>query len=427
MFGEKHTTNQYEQFPNHLFKEGGLDKEVIRALNPKQKSELLLGDMKDIRSIIEKALKHRKTVRRATNSLTRGQLLRPEKIAIRRMMACYWENSSPFCLDLVGAVIRQGAFIEKMHAIDWLHSPSISATMDRLLVKYSRFFDIMGNYSNNVAVPTLDVDLAWHTHQLSCQSYYTYATAKTSTFIDHDDKIEENKLSDAFEWTSKTYQKMFNEVYSECTCWYCESIRESHTSVFSSLRSGHKDLESDLDRLHSSQKEENNGNPHNGPHISAHNAIKTTNGSTTRDIALANELKKTYALEASYKKACQRAKKKGRQPPQRDEYMTTAYAYGYAIYVPYYAPYMGDPCISGGMYASNPGCANVTAGAAGNCCSGTCGGMVAAGGCGGGGAGGACAGGAAGGCGGGGGGGGGGCGGGGGGGGCGGGGGGGGG
>ncbi len=55
----------------------------------------------------------------------------------------YWDNSSPFALDLVGAVIRQGSFIEKMHNIDWLHSPALPSTMKRLLVKYQRFVTIM--------------------------------------------------------------------------------------------------------------------------------------------------------------------------------------------------------------------------------------------------------------------------------------------
>ncbi|KAL8707037.1 MAG: hypothetical protein Q9225_007862, partial [Loekoesia sp. 1 TL-2023] len=137
---------------------------------------------------------------------------------------------------------------------------------------------------------------------------------------------------------------MFNEVYSECTCWYCEAIRESQTSVFDSLRPNHKTLESDLDRLHSSQSD---SSPHSSPHISAHNAIKTEGNTSSK---FSRETK-AYELEASYKKACQRAKKKGRQPPARDEYMTSAYVYGYPIYVPYYAPYMGDPCVTGGMYA----------------------------------------------------------------------------
>lgn len=72
----------------------------------------------------------------------------------------------------------------------------------------------MASYALHVAVPTLDVDLGWHTHQLSPKSYYDYTMQKCQKFIDHDDKIEEDALSQAFEWTSKTYEKLYQEVYS---------------------------------------------------------------------------------------------------------------------------------------------------------------------------------------------------------------------
>lgn len=83
-----------------------------------------------------------------------------------------------------------------------------------------------------------------------------------------------------------------------------------------------------------------------------------------------------------------------------------AMAYGYPMYLPYYAPYIGDPCVTGDLYPANPSCANFAVGAAGNCCQGACGGGVAAGACGGNGgsacgggsAGGGCGGGGGGGC-----------------------------
>lgn len=114
--------------------------------------------------------------------------------------------------------------------MDWLHSPAARETMTRLITKYERFAAIMGKHPTKIAVPTLDVDLAWHTHQLSPASYCGWMYAETTRFIDHDDKIDEDKLSVAFEWTSKVYQDLYGEVYSECTCWYCESVRTSHSS-----------------------------------------------------------------------------------------------------------------------------------------------------------------------------------------------------
>jgi hypothetical protein len=140
------------------------------------------------------------------------------------MMSRYWENFSPFALDLCGAVMRQGVFIDKMVKLDWLHSPSAPETMTRLINKYVNFMTLIKRYPKQIAVPTLDIDLAWHTHQLNPPSYYSYTTRATAKFIDHDDKIEEGKLNEAFEWTSKTYQQDFHEIYSECTCWYCEGI-----------------------------------------------------------------------------------------------------------------------------------------------------------------------------------------------------------
>lgn len=373
-------------FPNRLIEGPGkllytkLEALTVPSYHTNQK-------MTDIRKEIEDSLKNKRYVKSSNNGTTHV-LRRSERIAIRRMMSRYWDNSSPFALDLVGAVIRQCSFVEKMHSIDWIHSPATASTMARLIQKYTRYIDIIASYPKNTAVPTLDVDLAWHTHQLSPPNYYAYTVAKTARFVDHDDKIEETVLSTAFEWTSKIYQKTYDELYSECTCWYCEAIRESHTSSVKRVFGGNKDIESQLDRLHAGNKD-----PNTSPHISAHNAIKADQDAS-RDIRDANMKAK---LERDYQKACNHARKKGRTPPSRDQYngSASAMAYGYPMYMPYFAPYMGDPCVNSGLYAANPGCANFAAGAAGNCCAGACGGGVAAGSCGGGGSGG-CAGGAAG-------------------------------
>jgi hypothetical protein len=179
-------------------------------------------NMKRIRDYIEVAISNRSTLRRISQASISGRLLMNERVAVRKMMSRYWENHSVFALDLTGAVLRQGIFVDKMHSIDWIHSPALDSTVTRLIEKYYRFFSIMATFPKNVAVPTLDVDLAWHTHQLSPRQYYKYSMDTTKKFTDHDDKIDEDKLSESFEWTSKTYEKLFGEVYSMCSCWYCE-------------------------------------------------------------------------------------------------------------------------------------------------------------------------------------------------------------
>ncbi|KAL9635830.1 MAG: hypothetical protein Q9164_003223, partial [Protoblastenia rupestris] len=323
-------------FPNRLLKTGGSLWTNLRSCTTPGPNTYTLDA---VRTEIEVALRTN-TVVKTANLKSSGELSKHERVAIRRMMSRYWDNFSPFALDLVGAVVRQSSFIEKMHAIDWIHSTAATSTMKRLIRKYRRYMDIICAYPRQVAVPTLDVDLAWHTHQLSPPAYFNYTVSLTSKFIDHDDKIAETRLSTAFEWTSKTYQKMYKELYSECTCWYCEAIRESHTSslsrVFSSFSSIDQ-IESQLADLHSAN------NQKLGPHISSHSSIKPE----VLTSYAAREQAMQHKLEVNYRKACERARKKGRELHRRDDPPVT-YAWGHPVSVPYYAPYMGDPGVSGG-------------------------------------------------------------------------------
>jgi hypothetical protein len=210
-------------FPNRLLKSGC---NSIRSRITELMSSGATPDptMALVRREIEAVLAERTNIRQIDGVSTVGRYALPaeSRIAIRKMMSRYWQNCSMFAVELCGAVMRQGIFVEKMCKLDWLHSPSARATMVRLLHKYVRFIEIMRKRPNQIVVPTLDVDLAWHTHQLSPSRYYMYTVAKTGRFIDHDDKIDENTLSKQFEWTSKVYQELYGEVYSACTCWYCE-------------------------------------------------------------------------------------------------------------------------------------------------------------------------------------------------------------
>lgn len=382
-FGKRDiTSSPVNRIANDLFKQG-LGQTIIN--DHTQKRSVVPKTVSDIRDAVEAAMSDRSYMRKVRSSYAH-RMQRSERIAVRKIMSHYWENSSPFALDLVGAVIRQGSFIEKMHNIDWLHSPALPSTMARLINKYKVFLQIMASTPTRMAVPTLDVDLAWHTHQLAPYEYMKFTVELTRQFIDHDDKVAETRLNDGFAWTSKTYQKMTGQPYSECTCWYCEAIRESHTSTASRIFNSSTAKAADM--LHSSEQD-----PKKSNHISAHNAIRPRDEG--EDPAYSKESKARAAeLEKHYLKACERAKKKGKPVPKRDDYYYSD-AWGYPVYIPAYSPYVGFLPYAPMYYPVTPGCMAVGAGAVGNCCSGTCGGGVAAGGCGGVGG---CAGGAAGGC-----------------------------
>ncbi|KAI9653668.1 MAG: hypothetical protein M1831_005696 [Alyxoria varia] len=375
-----------------------------------------VSDMHDIRRSIEAALGDVNVLEYAEQIQGRRiRVPRMERIQIRRMMSRYWDNSGPFAIDLSAACIRQASFVRKMADIDWLHSPALFSTCQRLITKYERFLRIMADYPKDMAVPTLDVDLAWHTHQLSPSAYYHHSVDVTSgVFLDHDDKVEEVKLSDAFARTSQRYQNLYKAPYSECLCHYCEAIRSSHNTTFTRLVS-HRRAVSSADSELASR------GPHDtsGAHISAHNAIRPKLDVDASARYIKRLSKHQAKLDAAYAKACKRARKDNRPEPSKsdyfdkhqsssstledekakqDPYASGVLSYYYPVYFPAYAappvapvpaPYMPDPCTDSSIHASaNTSCANMTATGAGNCASGACGGLVAAGGCGGGGGGG---------------------------------------
>ncbi|OJJ35484.1 hypothetical protein ASPWEDRAFT_511187 [Aspergillus wentii DTO 134E9] len=372
------------QFPNRFLQAAG--KHMLSTIHP------CLNQCKNmiaLRDEFEKTFKIEK-IRRAANCGFRDFSVRlADRMTFRRMMSRYWDNESPFALDLVGAVIRQGSFIQKMDNIDWLHSPALPETMSRLVKKYSIFFAIMTSAPRRMAVPTLDVDLAWHTHQLTPYRYFQYSinawrAGYPPIFIDHDDKVDEVKLSDGFEWTSKMYKKFTDgEIYSECTCWYCEAVRapDLRDGFFvSSSTSRARKLAAEL---HS--RPDISPNPDKNAHISAHSAVRAQLPYHPADI---RRMKALY-LKCNYEKACRRAQKRGSlsgktpDPPtdkgrsESNGNNDPTSATGSRRFEPAFGPQI---CV--GAYAANPTCMSLAPGSYGNCAAGTCGGKVAAGSCG---------------------------------------------
>ncbi|RYO82480.1 hypothetical protein DL766_006333 [Monosporascus sp. MC13-8B] len=261
-------------------------------------------------------------------------------------------------------------------SIDWLHSPAARETMTRLIRKYRRFTNIMARHPDHIVVPTLDIDLAWHTQQLTPRVYFDWMVKETEKFIDHDDRIDEVKLTCAFEWTSKTYQEEYKEVYSECTCWYCESIRASHASSLGKLLGISKNQKVS-DSFHDTRRA-NLCPPDASAHISAHSSVRLDDVSSLQaGIRQQRLLRMEQHLEENYRKAQKRAQEKGRKLPPLEEYRHDHWGYPFVMYGPWAYPIYMTP----EFYACDPGRAVAGTGAAGACVGGTCGGGAAAGAC----------------------------------------------
>ena len=133
----------------------------------------------------------------------------------------------PLNRRLADAVKRQVAFVDQMDAQLWIRSPALAGTLQRAGARYARFLRLLQLYPGTTLVPTLDVDLAWHTHQLSHHAYRAAVEARVGRFVDHDDKIGRATLDDGMAATEKLWRVRFGEEYRVCQCWDCEALRSA--------------------------------------------------------------------------------------------------------------------------------------------------------------------------------------------------------
>jgi len=194
-------------FPNRLI-ETGLIKNIVSIADGGKD-----GTMKDVMDCIENAIVGKSAVRKANNRRFSSKLHPEEIAATKRMLMRYWENNSPFAFNLVKAVINQVPFLKQTQEVDWLHKPELEEIMRLSLQKYDRFFQMVRNSKGNV--PTVNVDLVWHTDQLLPQGYYEYSLKMTGRLVVHSHDFKDYDVCNLFERTAEEYKKVFGESYHD--------------------------------------------------------------------------------------------------------------------------------------------------------------------------------------------------------------------
>ncbi len=116
-------------------------------------------------------------------------------------------------IDLVAAVFRQQTFARKIIALsNWDDMVILNPMSDR----YLKFMLLMKKPAGGRVrslVPTLDVDLFWHTHQLFPKYYHSWCVQNVGRRINHDDTIEETQLKTSFDDTRKIWRAAYGEDY----------------------------------------------------------------------------------------------------------------------------------------------------------------------------------------------------------------------
>ncbi|KIM24558.1 hypothetical protein M408DRAFT_27025, partial [Serendipita vermifera MAFF 305830] len=136
---------------------------------------------------------------------------------IKRISVAY-SHDGLASLDLVGAILRQGAFVEKMVHLGWTQPGRFDlhqnlAPLVRSIARYHAFLELMHYCPATFLVPTLDIDLAWHSHQLKGEAYRNDTLYYIGRTPDHEDSVESSVISKGYDNTAKSVEKRFGVPY----------------------------------------------------------------------------------------------------------------------------------------------------------------------------------------------------------------------
>lgn len=143
----------------------------------------------------------------------------------QQLLKCVASSTRSYGESLRDAVLRQVSFVDKMWDKLWIRSPALESTIRRARSRYNNFLRLFKLYPTTMFVPTLDIDLVWHTHQCSPSQYYTATQDLAGKFVNHDDSIVQQKLDTSLQDTKNLYRMRFGQEYHICGCWDCEALQ----------------------------------------------------------------------------------------------------------------------------------------------------------------------------------------------------------
>ena len=141
-------------------------------------------------------------------------------------MGILWRDLS---IDLVAAALRQREFAKKITGEE-CHGLDTPFALFKANTRYHKFLLLMNRktaskrrYPN--LVPTLDIDLCWHTHQLSPVPYRAWCMEHLGTAINHDDTIGRGDLDVGLRETSLAWYNAYRESYTT------DDLRQSYMTT----------------------------------------------------------------------------------------------------------------------------------------------------------------------------------------------------
>ncbi|PMD30293.1 hypothetical protein L207DRAFT_641851 [Hyaloscypha variabilis F] len=118
----------------------------------------------------------------------------------------------PFSIDLRDAVKRQILFARKITAA-YPYDPVPKKLLLDSQQRYAKFMNLIRMNQNPAIVPAVDIDLFWHTHQLTPSNYFPWCKHHVGFPINHDDTIGGIELSTSLDRTTTAWEAAYSEDY----------------------------------------------------------------------------------------------------------------------------------------------------------------------------------------------------------------------
>lgn len=169
------------------------------------------ANWKDINQSIQKTIAELKGAR-LLRMLSRGNIFESIRTGY---MGILWRDLS---IDLVAASLRQREFATKITSKECIGIDTASALF-RATSRYHKFL-LMNRKSSGkdkkriALVPTLDIDLCWHTHQLNSVSYRQWCIEHLGIAVNHDDTVGKESLNTGLRETTVAWLEVYREAYA---------------------------------------------------------------------------------------------------------------------------------------------------------------------------------------------------------------------
>ncbi|KAL2654252.1 hypothetical protein R1flu_022380 [Riccia fluitans] len=115
--------------------------------------------------------------------------------------------------ELVSSIARQSTFYNQVSQPYMWDEQFLRVALQR----YKCFLHLLGKSEGKIlCVPTYDIDLIWHAHQLSPLAYANDTHALFGRIMDHDDSLEKgpnSKLDQGFQDTLRLWENTFGQPY----------------------------------------------------------------------------------------------------------------------------------------------------------------------------------------------------------------------